>query len=84
MSEIVFKFDPLRDIRDVDQTGYVDLALAFAMNSIPANIEADVDSYNGIEDPASILGSPKDVFEAAQMRESIGSYNPPSNNPDGV
>lgn len=77
-------YNKRRDICEVDQTGYVDLHKAYENNSVPSDLDIKESNYNNIEDPNSILGSPSDVFEAAQMRESISNYTPPSNNPDGV
>ena len=76
-------FNPMRDIQEVDQTGYVDLVKAYTNGSIPSDLNIREESYNGIEEPDSILGTPSDVFEAAQLRETVSSYTPPSNNPTG-
>lgn len=60
-------FNPACDITPVSDTGFVDLQTAFLNNAIPSQIaESDTD-YNGIEDPASILGKPSDIFEAMDM-----------------
>lgn len=70
-------YDPTRDLRAVDQTGFVDLAVANSMNSLPANITAHELSFNGIEDPNSIGLRPSDQFEAAQASKAIVDYVPP-------
>lgn len=70
-------FDPARDIRAVEPTGWVDLAKANAMNSIPAQLQGSDLSYNGIDDPNSIGGRPSDIFEAAQASKVIVDYKPP-------
>lgn len=64
-------FDPVRDVCPVSQTGFVDLNSAFANNFVPSVAENAESDYNGIEDPASILGRPRDVFEAMQMESYI-------------
>lgn len=77
-------FDPQRDNQSVEQTGFVDLVKSFAAKSIPSDLMLDEASFNGIEDPQSILGKPSDIFDGIQMRETISNYSAPSNNEDGV
>lgn len=71
------KYDPVRDIEAVTQTGYIDLAKANAMSSIPASLSAEQLMYNEIDDPRSIAGRPSDVFEAAQASKVIAGYKAP-------
>lgn len=74
------RFDPVRDLCPVSQTGFIDLKSAFASGIVPSvapNAEVD---YNGIEDPGSILGKPHDVFEAMEM-ESYVKTTAPSGSP---
>lgn len=66
-------FDPVRDLCEVSQTGYIDLVSAFITGSVPSQIADSDDDYNGIEDPQSILGRPSDVFEAMEMQSYINS-----------
>lgn len=67
------RFDPVRDLCEVSQTGYIDLVSAFITGSVPSQIADSDDDYNGIEDPQSILGRPSDVFEAMEMQSYINS-----------
>ena len=69
-----FGFDPIRDKTPVSQTGFIDLKSAMVNNVIPSQIADTEDSYNGIEDPVSILGKPRDVFEAIDMQSHINDY----------
>lgn len=72
------RYNPVMDLSSVSQTGFVDLKNAFANNSIPSQIVGAETDYNGIEDPASILGRPSDVFEAMVMEsyvKSVGTSN---------
>lgn len=73
----VFPFNPQRDISRVEQFGFVDLAQANSMNSLPANLSAEQLSYNEIDDPKSIGYRPRDQFEHAQGAKVIASYAPP-------
>lgn len=70
-------YDPVRDVAPVEQVGFIDLVKASQSNSIPANLTADELSYNGIDDPRSIAGRPRNSFEAAQMSQAILGYKPP-------
>ena len=65
------KYNPIKDIQAVSQTGFIDLAECFANGNVPSNIDDVEVNYNGIEDPSSILGKPRDVFEAARMMSYI-------------
>lgn len=65
------EFDPSRDMREVDPLGYVDLGKALMTGIVPSNVSGNMSSYNGIENPESILGSPSDVFESLRMIDSI-------------
>lgn len=65
------KFDPKKDIHEVDQFGFIDLQECLANGEVPASIADSEDQYNGIEDPAEILGKPSDVFDAYKMGDYI-------------
>ena len=71
------KFDSVRDVQKVEPTGWIDIPNAYASGSIPPGISADELQYNGIEDPNSIAGMPKDSFEAAQAAKVIAGYKAP-------
>lgn len=64
-------FDAARDLKPVEPFGFVDLRDSYINNCVPSN-SPDVESdYNGIQDPASILGTPSDVFDALRMAQDI-------------
>ena len=64
-------FDPVRDIAPVDQFGFIDLKSALANGVVPSVMpDSDVD-YNGVDDPDSIIGTPRDVFEAIDMQNAL-------------
>lgn len=58
-------------MREVDPLGYVDLGKALMTGIVPSDVTGNMSSYNGIENPESILGSPSDVFESLRMIDSI-------------
>lgn len=69
--EPFYGFDPLRDISSVDQFGFLNLREAYLNNSIPGEVASDVESYNGVEDPSSLIGKSNDVFEALRKAEYV-------------
>lgn len=72
-------FDPVRDITPVDQHGFTDLKSALANSCVPSVMpDTDID-YNGIDNPDSILGTPRDIFEAIDAMKAVESYMSDSN-----
>ena len=65
------RYNPLTDISDVDQFGFIDLQECLANGEVPATIADSEDQYNGIDDPNEILGKPSDVFDAYRMGDYI-------------
>lgn len=74
------KYNPVRDIQAVDQVGFIDLAAANALSTIPSGIPLAEARFNGIEDPNSIAGRPSDQFDAAQANKVIAGYKAPEKN----
>lgn len=70
------KYNPEKDIQEVDQFGFVDIAKANATSSIDVQLQLQEERYNGIEDPRSIGTRPSDIFEAAQANKVIAGYVP--------
>lgn len=64
-------YNEVSDNTAVEQYGFVDLSSAIANGAIPSTISNTEDEYNDIEDPASILGKPHDVFEAYRMQDYV-------------
>lgn len=71
--EIVPIEDYSRDLQLVDQVGYIDLREAFLSGVVPGDVDSDSSSYNGIDDPNSIIGSPDDVFAADRAAKAYNS-----------
>lgn len=67
----VCKFDEVKDVHKVDQFGFVDLVECLRNGDVPSQLAGTDDNYNGIEDPASIIGKPADVFDAIRMSDYI-------------
>lgn len=72
-------FDPVKDISEVDQFGYVNLVEALENGVIQSTLKIDDLGFNDIDDPASIMGKPRDVFEAYKMASVIHDRGKKSN-----
>lgn len=68
-----FVFDPVRDLQPVDQFGFIDLKVALDSSSVPSQMPDSDSDYNGAEDPESVLGRPRDIFEAIDAQKALES-----------
>lgn len=66
-------FDKNKDYREVENYGYVDLVKCLQTGAVPADVTGSMSSYNGIEDPTSIIGTPSDVFDAMRMSSTLSA-----------
>lgn len=64
-------FDKDKDLQEVDQFGYIDLVKSFQNGYVAGDVESVAENYNDIEDPSSIVGKPRDCFEAMRMQDVI-------------
>ena len=69
-------FNEERDIQEVDQFGFIDLAECLSNGEVPTLIDGEDVSYNGIEDPSAILGKPDDIFSLYRMNDYVQSVTP--------
>ncbi len=67
----VCKYNPICDVREVQNFGYLELSDVMRTGIIPSDLSASQLQFNGIEDPQSILGSPCDAFDAMRMMDTI-------------
>lgn len=67
-------FNPVVDLCEVDQFGYVDLRNALETHTVPGDLNPDDMSYNEIDDPSSIVGKPSDIFSAIQSGHQYASF----------
>ena len=69
-------FNDVRDVRPVDQFGYVDLESAYKNGVVPASVENEDIKYNNQTDPTEIGRVPRDKFDAYEytrsVRDSVG------------
>lgn len=68
-----FVFDPQRDLKPVDQFGFIDLKVALDSASVPSQMPDSESDYNGAEDPESVVGRPRDIFEAIDAQKALES-----------
>lgn len=68
-----FAYDPQRDLAPVDQFGFIDLHDAYVNHCVPGDIAVNVEDYNGVDDPASLIGKSQDVFEALRKAGYVKS-----------
>lgn len=64
-------YDEGRDNVAVAQYGYINLSECIANGAIPSSVSNTEDDYNDIDDPASIMGKPHDLFEAYRMQDYV-------------
>lgn len=75
-------YDPAVDLKPVEPFGFIDLKSAFVNKTVPSNLPDSEVDYNGIEDPASIVGRPSDVFDALRMQSELASRDSSSKESD--
>ena len=64
-------FDKVADLSEVDQFGYIDLSEAISIGTVSSVLKIEDTAFNNIDDPGSIIGKPRDVFEAYKMGSLI-------------
>lgn len=64
------EFNPEKDIKEVDQFGFVDLRESFVNSSIPANLDVQGQNFNNIEDPSMVRHRPSDVFDSLRAEKA--------------
>lgn len=64
-------YNPMCDICAVEPFGYINLVEAVENGTVPSTINNVEAEYNGIEDPATIIGKPGDIFEMYRMSDYI-------------
>lgn len=69
-----YGYDPEKDLCPVDPFGFINLADAWLNHNVPTTVNDEVVNYNGIDDPESMLATPKDIFEAYRMNDAILKY----------
>lgn len=76
--DCICKYDPERDIAEVNDYGFVDIVKANQTSTIDAPLALQEKQFNGIEDPRSIGDRPSDEFEMIQANHVILGYKEPA------
>lgn len=69
----ICKYNPVTDLNPVAEFGFVDLVECLSKGEVPASIGNTDELYNDIDDPSTIIGKPKDNFEAIRLMDHIKS-----------
>lgn len=82
-------FDKERDLKEVDQFGYINLRDAFENGAVEGAVSFDMEKYNGISDASVLMHRPQDVFEATRQSDFVKSVlraakNTEQTAPDGT
>lgn len=56
-------FNPLLDVTEVDQFGFIDLAQAFVSGTIAADVNLQDLNFSEEDDPRSVNGKPQSAFD---------------------
>lgn len=72
---MIYNFEPVvaggRNLTSVSQIGYIDLRVAYSSGVVAADLEGSLADVNGIDEPATIVGRPDDVFAALRSKEVV-------------
>jgi len=71
MVQCDIKFNSAKDYSEVDQFGFVDIRKSIINGYVPNDLQSDSSLFNGIENPASIVGKPSDIFESYRMMDDL-------------
>lgn len=69
------QFNSEIDDAEVDQFGFVDMRDAIANGVIAGNADINQQSFNNIKDPSTIIGKPRDIFDALAVEKQAVAAN---------
>lgn len=72
-SHRVIKFNPDVDIQEVEQFGFVNLGEAFEKGIIPGGIDLTDESFNGCQNPGTLISRNMDVFDGLRKADYVKS-----------
>lgn len=73
MKHVSLKYDPAVDLEPVDQFGFVDVRAAYANGVVEGNVTIEQSSFNGVDDPETIMDRPRDIFESYRQADFVKS-----------
>lgn len=65
------KFNPLVDLQEVEQFGFVNLNEAFEKGIIPSVVEETGETFNGVSNPGTLISHATDVFDGLRKVEYV-------------
>lgn len=71
--EVPLGFDPCRDLQEVDQFGFVNIGEAFEKGIVPGGVDIHEESFNGVNNPGTLISRSMDVFDGLRKREYVAS-----------
>lgn len=71
MIQFEFPFNPEEDSAPVEQSGFLSLQEAWVNRAVPGDVSGSSVDYNGIEEPESIAGKPRDFADAYMLSKKI-------------
>ena len=64
-------YDPLRDVQEVDQFGFVDLREVLETGVVPSDSSVEDSEFTDIDDPESIIGRPRSNFDMIDAGDNL-------------
>lgn len=66
-----FGFNPEVDLQEVDQFGFINLNEAYANGIIPSDLDFTDESFNGVQNPGTLISRSQDVFDGLRKAEYV-------------
>lgn len=74
-----YAYDPKVDNQEVEQFGFIHLAESFEKGIVPGGIDLTDESFNGVENPGTLMSRSDDVFcglrKAQYVRMQLDKLN---------
>lgn len=68
-----YSYDPKKDRFPIVPEQAVHLGTSIDLGKVPANLGEDGSRYNSIQNPANIVGRPRDYFDAVRMNRELST-----------
>lgn len=69
--DLAYGFNPEVDLQEVDQFGFVNLNEAFENGIVPSFADASDESFNGVQNPGTLIPRHQDVFDGLRKAEYV-------------
>lgn len=64
-------YSPSVDLEPVDQFGFLDVRKAFVSGAVDGKLSIEETSFNGVDDPSTLLHRSKDIFESYRKADAV-------------